>query len=657
MRKLILGLLLLLAPTFAWAQAPFSGASFWYLNAGSTGTTLYSLAKISGSSGSPANTNVVISATTDAGCPAGVVIAGAGTSGSAQVATSGKVLANFDGGTTVNDWVVPSITTAGDVHDTGSTTPPSGGCVLGQAQFTESGAGLYQMTLSLGQTGHPSNVNAQTGTTYTIAATDNGKTVTFSNAAAVAVTLPQAGTAGFAAGYHFFAEDLTTSTGLVTVTPTTSTINGASTLAIRPGRGLIIVSDGTNYQIVQGDFRSIAELTVTTAQSPTVADCQKAYIVTSAATITLPLTTTLTSGCAFWVKGQGATATVHVNGSDSFNGGAAGTGTSYLTGNGALIVTDANGNWYDISGGGGGGGSGTVSSGTATQMAVYTGSTTVGSDANLVDTGPNTNFNFNQAVVITPVALSATSHVFTPVLSGSGSSNQFTVLLEGATETIANPTGAIAGEPFTLAITNASGGGDNVSTWGNGYSWVAGSAPTIAQGASAVTLVQCQVIATTPTMQCYGPVSPTNATGTIASPTAPSSTSAYLMQGLAGSGYSCTGCSFTPKTSGTVLIILDATATALNTTVGNGLQCQLSYGTGTAPTANSTLAGTQIGTVKAVKNPAAITSGDGVYAFSQSATVTGLTAGTTYWVDEACEALTNASEMALDNVNVLEWEH
>lgn len=89
-------------------------------------------------------------------------------------------------------------------------------------------------------------LNPQTGTTYTIDATDACKLVTFSNGSPVAVTLPQA-TGSFGAGYSFDVENL--GAGTVTVTPTTSTINGAASLQITQNRGCTIVSDGTNYQV------------------------------------------------------------------------------------------------------------------------------------------------------------------------------------------------------------------------------------------------------------------------------------------------------------------------------------------------------------------------------------------------------------------------
>src|SRR6185312_9976247 len=73
------------------------------------------------------------------------------------------------------------------------------------------GCGIAPLgALSLGGSatiGETLGVNAQTGTTYTVQATDCGKLVTFSNAAAIAVTLPQA-TGSFAAGFAWYTQDL-----------------------------------------------------------------------------------------------------------------------------------------------------------------------------------------------------------------------------------------------------------------------------------------------------------------------------------------------------------------------------------------------------------------------------------------------------------------
>lgn len=90
-------------------------------------------------------------------------------------------------------------------------------------------------------------INAQTGTTYTFLTTDAGKLVTASNAASQAYTLPVATTTGFTSGYSFDIQNK--GVGTVTITPTTSTINGSSTLTLAQNTGCTVSSDGTNYQV------------------------------------------------------------------------------------------------------------------------------------------------------------------------------------------------------------------------------------------------------------------------------------------------------------------------------------------------------------------------------------------------------------------------
>jgi hypothetical protein len=91
--------------------------------------------------------------------------------------------------------------------------------------------------------------NAQTGTSYTLVDGDRGKVITASNAAAQAYTLPQAGASStFIAGWFADVANISTNTaGIVTITPTTSTINGKTTLVLPPGSAARIISDGTNY--------------------------------------------------------------------------------------------------------------------------------------------------------------------------------------------------------------------------------------------------------------------------------------------------------------------------------------------------------------------------------------------------------------------------
>lgn len=92
-------------------------------------------------------------------------------------------------------------------------------------------------------------VNLQTGTTYTYLTADFRKLVTHSNGSAIAGTLPQAG-ASFPAGWFMVVQNR--GAGALTITPTTSTIDGAATLILNQNEGAIVVSDGTNYFTLRG---------------------------------------------------------------------------------------------------------------------------------------------------------------------------------------------------------------------------------------------------------------------------------------------------------------------------------------------------------------------------------------------------------------------
>jgi len=79
----------------------------------------------------------------------------------------------------------------------------------------------------------------------TMLSTDRTGWVRPTNAGTVAETLPQAGSAGFTSNYVF--GYLNNATGIATITPTTSTINGAATLPVYPGWFALTTSDNTNY--------------------------------------------------------------------------------------------------------------------------------------------------------------------------------------------------------------------------------------------------------------------------------------------------------------------------------------------------------------------------------------------------------------------------
>jgi hypothetical protein len=91
--------------------------------------------------------------------------------------------------------------------------------------------------------------NPQTGTSYALLTGDRGKLVTLTNGASIAVSIAAAGSTGFASGWDTTV--LNSGVGTATITPTTSTIEGAATLVLTTGQSAHIWSDGTNYRAVQ----------------------------------------------------------------------------------------------------------------------------------------------------------------------------------------------------------------------------------------------------------------------------------------------------------------------------------------------------------------------------------------------------------------------
>jgi hypothetical protein len=214
------------------------------------------------------------------------------------------------------------------------------------------------------------------------------------------------------------------------------------------------------------------------------------------------------------------------------------------------------------------------------------------------DPGNNSNTLFigaNNVGAITGTALSTT-----PLLTMPGGS---------LTLGVANTTGA------TLVLEGATSGAVTVTV------------PAIA-GATALTLT-------------HGGSGQTN----VSAPTAPASTSVYAMQGLAGA--------ITPASSGTVLIMISGTIVdPSGTAAGNGIQYQISYGTGTAPVNAAALTGTQAGTVGKFTSPTTVVAADVNQPFTTQVVVSGLTKGTTYWLDLAAESIATISSMGLSAVSV-----
>jgi len=112
-----------------------------------SGTTTNTVTKVS-SNGGGAQT-AIIATTSDTNGAIGICVSNCGSSGSANIAVFGSASCVFDGGTTVNDYVIMSNSAGGDCHDSGVAPPqyPNSGQVLGRVQFNNAGAGTYTIDL------------------------------------------------------------------------------------------------------------------------------------------------------------------------------------------------------------------------------------------------------------------------------------------------------------------------------------------------------------------------------------------------------------------------------------------------------------------------------------------------------------------------------
>lgn len=139
-------------------------------NDGTTGTTLYYLAKITSLG------TAILPLTTDTtGQVVGIVSGGAGTGAFATISITGNMGCVFDNSTTVRDFVVVSPTTRGKCHDAGASFPSSGQ-VIGNVSSIPPPAGatatvdmnLKQTQAATGGSSGVSSFNTRTGAITTV---------------------------------------------------------------------------------------------------------------------------------------------------------------------------------------------------------------------------------------------------------------------------------------------------------------------------------------------------------------------------------------------------------------------------------------------------------------------------------------------------------
>ncbi len=150
----------------------------------------------------------------------------------------------------------------------------------------------------------------------------------------------------------------------------------------------------------------------------------------------------------------------------------------------------------------------------------------------------------------------------------------------------------------------------------------------------------------------FGYITPQTVDNLPANPTAPASTSAFLMQGLAAL--------ITPAAPpGNVLAMISAVLTDGATTVGEGISLQLYYGpivNGVAPPANAGAIpnnAVALGPVmKWATGVTLTTAADLFQPILVHGIAKGLTPGQQYWFDVAAESIIGASQVAMTNVHV-----
>lgn len=295
-------------------------------------------------------------------------------------------------------------------------------------------------------------INAQTGTTYTVLATDRSKHVTFTNSANTSVTLPVATATGFGNGFFFYAENIGT-VGVTRITPTTSTINAAANINLDAGSSAIILSDGANYRAFIIERYGIT-VNAQTGTSYAILNADRGKLITqsnaSASAYTLAAATTpgYTANWFTYVQNTGV-GTLTITPATSTIDGAS---TLALTTNqGCLIVSNGT-NYFTMRGIGGSGGGVSLS---------------------------NVNvFTKNQSV--SPTVVASATGTYTPDAS---TSNNFQLTLTGNL-TLANPTNLTSGMVLNLTLDEDATGGRTI-TLGTIYKFPGGTVPTWVTTASA----------------------------------------------------------------------------------------------------------------------------------------------------------------------------
>lgn len=356
----------------------------------------------------------------------------------------------------------------------GNTVDAGGACGSGTGTVTNVATGACLTGGPITTTGTVAGTQAfrkVTGTTDTIVSGDACNVVTYANGSSIAVTLPQA-TGSFGSGFAFEVQN--TGAGTVTITPTTSVINGSSTLAIVQNRGCYIWSDGTNWLVSSCTALIGAGSGTVTSVAATVPGGFSISGSPVTAAGTLAMAASGTSGGVLCYTGSTTSASSSaLTANLPVIGGGAGVcpGVGTRSGNTTAYVTTAgsqtSGNVVSIDASGN-----HIASGTAASSLVTT----------------SANNTFTKAQRGTPVVVSISTTTYTPDFDGA---QNFEITLTSACAaaacTLANPsTTLVPGQSgYIKFIQPSSGGPAAIGTWGGSYYFPGGTSTiTFSTGAN-----------------------------------------------------------------------------------------------------------------------------------------------------------------------------
>lgn len=406
---------------------------------------------------------------------------------------------------------------------------PAGSCSLSLTAGIGVGFGTSPIgcntTTTISVTALP-NLQTSVGS-YTYQNSDGAKVVVRSNASAMTDTLPQATASGnFASGWATCVVNL--GSALLTITPTVSTVNGATAIWLGVNQFTCLSSDGTNYEATTGAPISATDAITAHAgggqASATQLTSSINHVTVSggggADSVKLPVAfagegpVSITNDTANTIQVFGA-------GTDTINNVATATGVTQGAGVTTLYTSPVAGKWYStilVAAAAGGtvtsvaqtvpswlsiAGSPVTSAGTLAITAA------TGQTANSVLATPNGSTgalgvrslvsgdlpndvayldviqSFTKSQRFTPVSVSPSGAIFTPNFDNSQNFS-LTLVHASCPCTLANPsTTPVAGQIGYITVTQSSTGSDLINTYGSSFVFATGQAPTLSTAPNA----------------------------------------------------------------------------------------------------------------------------------------------------------------------------